>query len=163
VDKALETADARNTAKSASAKAAGQVKSATSAVQSAKHAANADKIAVVHGEIRADGKMEGYFQRLEGLGVNRVTIERSEETGKLVINSSGPQAPKRQRAASSNGGSRGTASWEVGGQLFTSRELIDAHPDMLSDKTREHYDSGNFRAFSLTREAERIHKQLTEA
>lgn len=162
VDRALELADERTAAKAASAKSTSQLKSAQSAVASAKHALNADKIAALHDGMRSDPAFNNYFQKLEGFGIKRVTLERSEETGKLLVNSTGPSAPKKARA-SSDGGSHGTASWEVGGQTFTSRELIDAHPEMLSAKTREHYDSGNFRAFSMTREAERIHKQLTEA
>ncbi len=41
------------------------------------------------------------------------------------------------------------------------RLLIEAHPEMLTQKVAEHYATGNFRAFSMTREAERIHAKLT--
>ena len=160
VEQALELADTRQTAKATAAKSAAQHKTAQSAVASAKHAQNADKVAAIHDQIRDNDVVNTFMAGLEQFGVSQLRIERSEETNKLIVNSIGPAAPKKARA-SSNGGSRGTAEWGVGGQTFTSRELLDAHPDMLTDKVREHYNAGNFRAFSMTREAERIHKLLT--
>lgn len=160
VDKALELADARSSAKATTAKSTSQLATATNAVKSAKHAANADKVAAIHDELRDNSTMQDFFKSFEQFGVTRVTIERSEETKKLLINSIGPSAPKKARA-SSDGGNRGTASWDVGGTSYTSRELIEAHLDKLTDKVREHYDAGNFKAFSMTREAEKIHSLLT--
>ena len=160
VDEALKLADARTAAKSTLVKSESQLKTAAGAVASAKHAANADKVAAIHDAIRDDPKVGDYFSQLEGYGVKRITLERSEETSKLLVNSVGPTAPKKARA-STNGGNRGTAEWMVGGQAFTSRELIEANVDKLTDKVAEHFQAGNFRAFSMTREAERIHKLLT--
>ncbi len=159
VDKALELADARGKANATLSKTHSQFKTAQNAIKSAQYAANAEKIAKLHDELR-DSKLSPIFVRLEALGVDLVTIDRSEESGKLIINSSGP-AVKRTRATGSGGGSRGTANWEVNGQTFTSKELVDANLDLLTDKVREHYDNDNFRAFSMTREAEKIHAKLT--
>ena len=161
VDEALKLADARTSAKSTLGKSESQLKTAVSAVASAKHAQNADKVASIHDKMRDDPQVQGYFSQLEGFGVKRITLERSEETGKLLVNSVGPSAPKRAAKSSNGGGNRGTAEWVVGGQAFTSRELIEANADKLTDKVREHFNAGNFRAFSMTREAERIHKLLT--
>ena len=159
VDRALGLADARSKAQAAIAKSASQLKTARSAVASAKLAANAGKRADVHGAMRQDKSVVGHAQTLFSLGAEWVKLTLDSD-GKLEVNSGGGEI-KKTRAPSSNGGSRGTASWEVDGQTFTSRELIDAHQDLLTDKVREHYNSGNFRAFSMTREAERIHAQLT--
>ena len=159
VDKALELADARAKANSTLGKTNSQLKTAQSAVESATRAQNVGKIADIHTAMSEDKAVNGFTEALEKLGCKWTKIERSEETGKLIINS--PETTPKRTRASSNGGSRGTASWEVDGQSFTSRELIDAHQDMLTDKVREHYDSGNFKAFSMTREAERIHEKLT--
>ncbi|KKK66892.1 hypothetical protein LCGC14_2959530 [marine sediment metagenome] len=159
VDKAVELADARAKANATLGKTQSQLKTATSAVESATRSQNAGKIADIHTAMASDAAVNGFMDALDKLGCKWTKIERSEETGKLIINS--PETAPRKARASSNGGSRGTASWEVDGQSFTSRELIEAHADMLTDKVREHFDSGNFRAFSMTREAERIHGLLT--
>ncbi len=160
VDEALKLADERGKSHAAASKSEGQLKTAQNAVKSAKHALNADKVAAIHDQMHNDAAVNGFMQALEAFGVTQIRIERSEGTGKLLVNSIGPSAPKVKRT-SSNGGNRGTASWDVGGQSFTSRELIEAHLDKLTDKVREHYEAGNFRAFSMTREAERIHQLLT--
>jgi len=159
VDKALELADARSKSQATLGKSQSQLKTAASAVNSQKLAANAGKRADIHDAMRGDKSVVGHVNALFSLGAELVKLEKGED-GALVISSSGAEI-KKTRASSSNGGSRGTASWEVDGQSFTSRELLDAHQDMLTDKVREHYDSGNFRAFSMTREAERIHEKLT--
>ncbi len=159
VDQALELADARSKAQATYAKSQSQLKTATSAVNSAKLAANAGKRADVHDAMRQDKSVAGHFETLMQLGAEWVKLTLDSD-GKLEVNSGGAEI-KKTRALSADGASRGTASWEVDGQSFTSRELLDAHQDMLTDKVREHYDSGNFRAFSMTREAERIHGILT--
>lgn len=161
VDRTIVAADARTSARTALAKSQSQLKTAQSAVGSAKLAANAGKRADVHDAMRVDKSVVGHFQALQSLGAEWVKLEKDED-GDLMINSGGGEI-RKTRAPSAGGGSRGTASWEVDGQSFTSRELIDAHPDLLTDKVREHYDSGNFRAFSMTREAERIHEKLTSS
>ena len=159
VAQVLAATDARTAAIKDSGKSASQLKTAQSAVNSQKLAANAGKRADIHDAMRQDKSVVGHVNALFSLGAEWVKLEKGED-GTLVINSGGADI-KKTRAPSSNGGSRGTASWEVDGQSFTSRELLDAHQDMLTDKVREHYDSGNFRAFSMTREAERIHEKLT--
>ena len=159
VDKALEFADARSKAQATLSKTHSQFKTAQSAVNSAKLAANAGKRADVHDAMRQDKSVVGHFQALHALGAEWVKLELDSDGG-LIINSGGAEI-KKTRAPSSNGGSRGTASWEVDGQSFTSRELVVAHPDLLTDKVREHISTGNFKAFSMTREAERIHEKLT--
>ena len=160
VDKALELADARSKAQATLSKTHSQFKTAQSAVNSAKLAANAGKRADVHDAMRSDKSVVGHVNALFNLGAEWVKFEKGEEAGSIIINSGGGEI-RKTRAPSSNGGSRGTASWEVDGTSYTSRELLDAHQDMLTDKVREHYDSGNFKAFSMTREAERIHEKLT--
>ena len=159
VERALELADSRSKAQSSLAKSQSQLKTATSAVNSQKLAANAGKRADVHNAMRNDKSVVGHFQALKALGAEWVKLELDSD-GDLMINSGGAEI-KKTRAPSTNGGSRGTANWDVDGQSFTSRELIEAHQDMLTDKVREHFDSGDFRAFSMTREAERIHEKLT--
>lgn len=130
VDKALELADTRTAAKSTVAKSESQLKSAKSAVASAKHAANADKIAALHDQIRTNKELELEFVELEKYGIKRVVLERSEETGKIIVNSVGPQAPKRQRASNGGGGGRGEPL-TVDGQAFDSASaaLMHFRPD----------------------------------
>ncbi len=161
VDLAIAAGDARTATRSTLSKSESQLKTATSAVNSQKLSANAGKRADVHNAMRSDKSVVGHVNALFSLGAEWVKLEKSED-GTLVINSGGAdiKAP-RKSGGGGGGGSRGTASWEVDGQSFTSRELIDAHQDLLTDKVREHFDSGNFRAFSMTREAERIHGLLT--
>jgi len=162
VDKALELADARSKANAARGKSESQLATAVRAINSQKLTANAGKRADIHDAMRADKSVIGHFNALFNLGATWVKLERGEEAGSIIINSGGAdiKAP-RKSGGGGGGGSRGTASWEVDGQSYTSRELIEAHQDMLTDKVREHFDSGNFRAFSMTREAERIHEKLT--
>ena len=159
VDKALELADARSKANTARGKSESQLATATRAVNSQKLTANAGKRADVHGVMRTDKSIVTHVKALFSLGAEWVKFTLDSD-GELEVNSGGGEI-KKTRAPSANGGSRGTASWEVDGQSFTSRELLDAHQDLLTDKVREHYDSGNFRAFSMTREAEKIHAKLT--
>ncbi|KKM23926.1 hypothetical protein LCGC14_1610200 [marine sediment metagenome] len=161
VDLAIAAGDARTATRSTLSKSESQLKTATSAVNSQKLSANAGKRADVHNAMRQDKSVVGHVNALFSLGAEWVKLEKSED-GTLVINSGGADIKaSRKSSGGGGGGSRGTASWEVDGQSFTSRELIDAHQDMLTDKVREHFDSGNFRAFSMTREAERIHGLLT--
>lgn len=159
VAQVLSATDARTNAIKDSGKSASQLKTAQSAVNSQKLAANAGKRADVHNAMRQDKSVVGHATTLFSLGAEWVKLTLDSD-GKLEVNSGGGEI-KKTRAPSENGGSRGTASWEVDGQSFTSRELLDAHQDLLTDKVREHYDSGNFRAFSMTREAEKIHAKLT--
>lgn len=130
VDKALEAADARTTAQKVLAKSAGQLKTASNAIKSAQYAANAEKIASIHDRIR-EGKLSvpDAFSQLEALGVDLLTIDRSEESGKLIINSSGP-AVKRSRAGGGGTGSRGQ-SLTVDGEVFTSasQAMKNFYPD----------------------------------
>ena len=82
-------------------------------------AANAEKIAAIHDRIR-EGKLNvpDAFSQLEALGVDLLTIDRSEESGKLIINSSGP-AVRKTRAGGGGTGSRGQ-SLTVDGKEYTS-------------------------------------------
>jgi hypothetical protein len=162
VDKALETGDTRAKAGNAVGKSHSQLKTATNAVNSMKLSANAGKRADVHDAMRQDKSVVGHVNALFSLGAEWVKLEKGED-GTLTINSGGAdiKAPRKSGGGGGGGGSRGTASWDVDGKSYTSRELIEAHSDLLTDKVREHFDSGNFRAFSMTREAERIHAQLT--
>ncbi len=160
VDAALAASDTRSTALRTAEKSASQLKTATNAVNSQKLSANAGKRADVHDAMRGDKSVVGHVNALFSLGADWVKLEKAED-GTLVINSGGADIKAPRKSGGGGGGSRGTASWEIDGQSFTSRELIDAHQDLLTDKVREHFDSGNFRAFSMTREAERIHGLLT--
>ncbi|KKN17580.1 hypothetical protein LCGC14_0964460 [marine sediment metagenome] len=160
VDRALELADARGKANAALGKTNSQLKTATNAVNSQKLQANAGKRADIHDAMRQDKSVVGHVKALFALGADWVNFEEGEGD-EIIVNSGGADIRKTRAPGSGGGGNRGTASWEVDGQSFTSRELIDAHPDLLTDKVREHYESGNFRAFSMTREAERIHEKLT--
>lgn len=162
VDKALELADTRSKSQGALTKSESQLKTAQSAVNSAKLAANAGKRADVHDAMRDDKSVIGHCRALFSLGAEWVKLEVDDD-GRLIINSGGGEIKKTRAPGSGGGGSRGTASWEVDGKSYTSRELIDAHSELLTDKVKEHYDSGNFRAFSMTREAERIHEKLTSS
>ncbi len=161
VDRALELADARTKAKKEAEKSASQLKTATSAVNSAKLAANAGKRADIHDAMRQDKSVVGHCNALFSLGAEWVKLEKDSD-GDLMINSGGADIKTpRKSGGGGGGGSRGTASWEVDGQSFTSKELVEAHQDMLTDSVQEHFRTGNFRAFSMTREAERIHGKLT--
>ncbi|KKM84486.1 hypothetical protein LCGC14_1298600 [marine sediment metagenome] len=159
VDKALEAGESRASTKQALGKSQSQLKTATNAVNSQKLSANAGKRADIHDAMRQDKSVVGHVNALFTLGAEWVKLEKGEEPGSLIVNSGGAdiRAPRK----SGGGGSRGTASWDVDGKSYTSRELIEAHSDLLTDKVAEHYASGNFRAFSMTREAERIHGLLT--
>jgi hypothetical protein len=161
VDKALEFADARTKTKAAFGKSESQLKTATNAVNSQKLSANAGKRADIHDAMRESAPVAGHVKALFNLGAEWVKITLDSD-GKLEVNSGGAdiKAP-RKSGGGGGGGSRGTASWEIDGKSYTSRELIEEHQDLLTDKVREHFDSGNFRAFSMTREAERIHEKLT--
>ena len=119
VDKALELADARQTAKGVVTKSEAQHKSATKAIESARYSLNADAIAHIHNDVR-DGKVSvpDAFAKLEAFGVTRLVIERSEETGKLIVNSAGPKAPKRS-GGGGGGNGRGQAM-VVDGETFAS-------------------------------------------
>ena len=118
VDKALVVANERTEAMATLAKSTSQLKTAKAAVTSANYAASAEKIAAIHDKLRGHREVEGLFNELVALGVTKVTMERSEETGKLVINSAGPNV-KRTRAAGSGTGSRGQ-SLTVDGEEFAS-------------------------------------------
>ncbi len=160
VDKALEAGTARAETIKAAIKSMSQLKTAQNAINSQKLQANAGKRADIHDAMRQDKSVVGHVKALFALGADWVKFEEGEGD-EIIVNSGGADIRKTRAPGSGGGGNRGTASWEVDGQSFTSRELIDAHPDLLTDKVREHYESGNFRAFSMTREAERIHEKLT--
>ena len=160
VDKALEAGESRASTKQALGKSQSQLKTATNAVNSQKLSANAGKRADIHDAMRQDKSVVGHVNALFTLGAEWVKLEKGKD-GALIVSSGGADIRVPRKSGGGGGGSRGTASWEVDGQSFTSRELIDAHQDMLTDKVREHFDSGDFRAFSMTREAERIHGLLT--
>ncbi|KKL56258.1 hypothetical protein LCGC14_2247180 [marine sediment metagenome] len=160
VDAALAASDTRSTALRTAEKSASQLKTATNAVNSQKLTANAGKRADVHDAMRGDKSVVGHVNALFTLGAEWVKLEKGED-GTLTINSGGADIKAPRKSGGGGGGSRGTASWDVDGKSYTSRELIEEHADMLTDKVREHFDSGNFRAFSMTREAERIHGLLT--
>ena len=123
VDKALELADARSTSKGVTAKSTSQLETAKRAVASAKHAANADKVAAIHDQMRDSREVDGYFTALAAFGVTRVTVERSDETGKLLVNSIGPSAPKR---SGGGGGGKGQPL-TVDGQVFPSAAAALQH------------------------------------
>jgi len=161
IEAMVEASSAREAAVKSAGKTASQLKTVISAVASTKLAANAGKRADIHDAMRGDKSVVGHANALFSLGAEWVKLEKDSD-GDLMVNSGGADI-KKTRAPSANGGSRGTASWEVEGQAFTSKELVEAHQDMLSDKIREHFVSGNFRAFSMTREAERIHAKLTSS
>lgn len=118
VDKALELADVRQEAQFVVGKSEAQLKTAKSAIESAKYAANAEKIAAIHDAIRGDAGVNGHFDALHLLGVTRLVLEVSEETGKMLINSSGP-AIKKARGGGNSTGSRGQ-SMTVDGQEYAS-------------------------------------------
>jgi hypothetical protein len=161
VDKALEAGESRASTKGALGKSQSQLKTATNAVNSMKLSANAGKRADIHDAMRQDKSVVGHVNALFSLGAEWVKLEKGED-GTLTINSGGADIKTpRKSGGGGGGGSRGTASWDVDGQAFTSKELVEAHQDMLTDKVQEHFNTGNFRAFSMTREAERIHAQLT--
>ena len=136
VDKALELADARQTAKAVVTKSEAQHKSATKAIESAKYALNAEKIATIHDQVRSNGAVVGYFEALEQFGVTRLVLERSEETGKIIVNSSGPKSPKRS-GGGGGGGGRGQ-SLTVDGQSFDSASaaLTSFRPDFTGKMGR---------------------------
>ncbi len=117
VDKALESADARTKAIAALAKTTSQLKTAKNAITSANYAASAEKIAAIHEAMRGSGDIRGAFEKLTQLGVTKVTLETSEETGKLIINSTGP-AVKRTRGGGGTG-SRGQ-TLTVDGEEYAS-------------------------------------------
>lgn len=103
VDRALELADARASAAATVTKTEAQLKTAQSAVKSAEYAINAERIAIIHDQMRSNAAVVGYFEGLELFGVSRLVLERSEETGKIIVNSSGPKAPKRSGGGGGNG------------------------------------------------------------
>lgn len=129
VERALELADKRTATKATVAKTEAQLKTAKSALQSAQWAANAERIAAIHNSLR-DGKLNvsDAFSQLETFGVTRVTVERSEETGKLIVNSVGPHAPKR---SGGGGGGGKSTPLTVDGQTFPSASaaLMHFRPD----------------------------------
>lgn len=105
VDKALEVASQRTTLQATLVKTEAQHKSAVSAVKSAQWAANAEKMASIHDQMRGDKSLTGRFEALEAFGVVRVEITRGE-SGKLIINSTGPTI-KKTRASGGGNGKRG--------------------------------------------------------
>ena len=130
VDKALEVAADRTAVQATLVKSTSQLKTAKAAVTSANFAASAEKIADIHNRVR-DGKLSltDAFGQLEALGVTKLTVERSEETGKLIINSAGPNV-KRARAGGSGGGGKGSPL-TVDGETFDSAAaaLAQHRPD----------------------------------
>lgn len=138
VDDALKLADERTTAKATLAKSQSQLKTATGAIESAKHAANADKIAAVHDDVR-DGKLTvpEAFAKLQQFGVKRLVVEMSDETGKLIITSAGPKAPKRSGGGGGGGNGRGQPL-TVDGKVFDSANaaLMEHYPDFTGKMGR---------------------------
>lgn len=67
-----------------------------------------------------------------------------------------PDAPKRLAGAKRPGGNRGT--WECEG--MGSHDFVAAHVDQLTDTVRDQFNTQNYRAFSMTREANRIADKL---
>ncbi len=124
VDQALELADARGKAQATLAKNQSQLKTAQNAVKSAQHAANHDRILSVEDSIR--GQIASGMEKLEALGVTKISIERSEETGKLLINSAGPTV-KRTRAPGGGGGGGRGEPLTVDGQSFDSASAALTH------------------------------------
>lgn len=120
VEAAASAADGRTTAKATLATSERQAGTAASAITSAKYAQNAEKAAVVHDQMRDDKAITGYFTTLEALGVVRVVLERSPETGKLLVNSAGPTPPKKARTGGGGGGNGRGQSMTVDGQVFAS-------------------------------------------
>lgn len=136
VDGALKMADVRTAAKATLAKSESQLKTATNAIASAKHAASADKIAAIHDQMRDNGAVNGFMAALEPFGVTQIRVERSAETGKLLINSTGPSAPKR-----SGGGGGGNGRGQpltVDGKAFDSANaaLMHHYPDFTGKMGR---------------------------
>lgn len=127
VDAALDLADKRTSAQVTVGKSISQHKSAMAAVQSAKWAANAEQVASVHDDVR-DGKITvpDAFKKLEAFGVERLVVERSGETGKLLINSSGPTLKKARGGGGGGGGGKSTPV-TVDGQSFASAAAALAH------------------------------------
>ena len=128
VDKALEAADERTKAQATLAKSTSQLKTATNAVTSANYAQNAEKIAALHEQIRTNKELGLEFVELEKLGVTKLTIERSEESGKLIINSAGPTV-KRPRSSGGTG-SRGQPVTVDGTEYASASAAMKAfYPD----------------------------------
>lgn len=107
VDAALDLADKRTSAQVTVGKSISQHKSAMAAVQSAKWAANAEQMATIHDQIRSDKAVVSRFEALEAFGVVRLVVERSSETGKLLINSSGPTLKRTKGSGGGGNGKRG--------------------------------------------------------
>lgn len=107
VDQALDLADKRTQAQATLVKSTSQFKSAQSAVQSAKWAQNAEKMGTIHDAIRGDKSVVNHFESLEQFGVIKLVIERSSETGKLIINSTGPTIKRTRGAGGGGNGKRG--------------------------------------------------------
>ena len=129
LDEVLKATDSRTASLATLAKSTSQLKTAKGAVTSANYAANADAIATIHNQVR-DGKlnMGDAFSRLEGLGVTKLTVERSEESGKLVINSAGPTV-KRPRSSGGTG-SRGQPVTVDGTEYASASAAMKAfYPD----------------------------------
>ncbi len=120
LDDVLTLSDARTEAKVALVKTESQLATAVSAIASAKFAANADKVAAIHDAIGASEEVNGYFTQLEAYGITRVTLERSGETGKMLVNSLGPTPPKKTRASGGGGGNGRGQTMTVDGQTFPS-------------------------------------------
>ena len=115
VEQALVTADSRTSALATVAKTAGQLKTAQNAVNSAKLAANAGKVADLNDSAR-DG-LGKLLAQYEALGIVRVSFERTDAG--VIVNAVGPSAPKSPRAGGGGGGGRGqSCTWD--GQAFAS-------------------------------------------
>ncbi len=119
LDEVLAATDSRTALLAALNKSTSQLKTARNAVTSANYSANAEKIAGIHNLLRdAKTNLPDAFMQLQDMGVTKLSVEISEETGKLVINSAGPNV-KRTRAAGSGTGSRGQ-TLTVDGEEYAS-------------------------------------------
>lgn len=127
IEAMVEASSARETAVKSAGKTISQLKTATGAVASTKRAANAGKIADIHTQMAQDRNINTFMEALEALECKWIKIERSEETGKLTIQS--PETTPK-RASGGGGNSRGQ-SVTVGGKEFASANaaLKEHFPD----------------------------------
>ena len=112
----LHLSDERTSAKSSVPTTEKQIKVATSAIQSAKWAANADAVAGLNDAIRK--ATDELMAKYHGFGVDKVVLERSDETGKTLVNPVEPFVAKSARGGNSTG-SRGQ-SLTVDGTTYAS-------------------------------------------
>ncbi len=103
--KVLSFSDERTTAKASVPTTEKAIKIAQSAIKSAEWAQNADAVATLNNEIRK--ATDEFMARYHSFGVDSVTLVRSDETGKTLVNPVEPIAAKSGRGGNSTG-SRGS-------------------------------------------------------